>query len=82
MPEIILNGPEGRIECRYNQGSETGCPVALILHPEPFRLARGIERRRALWHPLRPSRAVVRYLGSPGKKRGPFVPPVPFFFQI
>ena len=36
MPEVILNGPEGRIECKYSQGSETGCPVALILHPEPY----------------------------------------------
>ena len=36
MPEVILNGPEGRIECRYAQGPETGCPLALILHPEPY----------------------------------------------
>ena len=36
MPEVILNGPEGRIECMYSQGKENGCPVALILHPEPY----------------------------------------------
>ena len=36
MPEIILNGPEGRIECKYSQGNEHGCPIALILHPEPY----------------------------------------------
>ena len=36
MPEVMLNGPEGRIECKYSQGLETGCPVAMILHPEPF----------------------------------------------
>ena len=36
MPEVMLNGPEGRIECKYTQGLETGCPVAMILHPEPF----------------------------------------------
>mgnify|MGYP003344429927 FL=1 len=36
MPEVILNGPEGRIECMYSQGKESGCPVALILHPEPY----------------------------------------------
>ena len=36
MPEVIINGPEGRIECMYSQGKESGCPVALILHPEPY----------------------------------------------
>ena len=23
MPEVMLNGPEGRIECKYTQGLET-----------------------------------------------------------
>ena len=35
MPEVILNGPQGRIECRYHPGSSLDSPVALILHPEP-----------------------------------------------
>ena len=35
MPEVILNGPQGRIECRYHPGSSSDSPVALILHPEP-----------------------------------------------
>ena len=35
MPEVILNGPHGRIECRYHPGLSSDCPVALILHPEP-----------------------------------------------
>ena len=35
MPELILNGPQGRIECRYHPGTSLDSPVALILHPEP-----------------------------------------------
>lgn len=35
MPEVILNGPEGRLEGRYYLGREKGAPCALILHPHP-----------------------------------------------
>ena len=35
MPEVIINGPEGRLEGRYHHSSEPGAPVALILHPHP-----------------------------------------------
>ena len=35
MPEVILNGPHGRIECRYHRGASSDSPIALILHPEP-----------------------------------------------
>ena len=35
MPEVIFNGPEGRIEGRYHHGAETNPPVALVLHPHP-----------------------------------------------
>ena len=35
MPEIIINGPEGRLECRYMPGVSPESPTALILHPEP-----------------------------------------------
>lgn len=35
MPEIIFNGPEGRLEGRYLPGSTTKSPMALILHPQP-----------------------------------------------
>ena len=35
MPEVILNGPHGRIECRYHSGPSPDSPIALILHPEP-----------------------------------------------
>ena len=35
MPEVILNGPHGRIECRYHSGPSPDSPIALILHPDP-----------------------------------------------
>ena len=35
MPEVIINGPEGRLECRYMPSEAPGAPTALILHPEP-----------------------------------------------
>jgi alpha/beta superfamily hydrolase len=34
MPEIIFNGPAGRLEGRYKPGPKDA-PVALILHPHP-----------------------------------------------
>ncbi|MDA5193555.1 alpha/beta hydrolase [Govanella unica] len=35
MPEVIFNGPEGRLEGRYNPGTRENAPIALILHPHP-----------------------------------------------
>ena len=35
MPEYIINGPEGRLECRYMPGASYDAPTALVLHPEP-----------------------------------------------
>lgn len=35
MPEVIFNGPEGRLEGRYQQGVSEDAPLALILHPHP-----------------------------------------------
>ena len=35
MPEIMFNGPEGRIEGRYSPGKTPTAPVAIILHPHP-----------------------------------------------
>jgi alpha/beta superfamily hydrolase len=35
MPEIIMNGPEGRLEGRYQQASSPNSPIALMLHPHP-----------------------------------------------
>ncbi|MGB0671176.1 MAG: alpha/beta hydrolase, partial [Rhodospirillales bacterium] len=35
MPEVIFNGPDGRLEGRYHHSKESGAPVALVLHPHP-----------------------------------------------
>lgn len=35
MPEVIFNGPEGRIEGRYQHSNEPNAPIALMLHPLP-----------------------------------------------
>ncbi|MEQ8585296.1 MAG: alpha/beta hydrolase [Thalassobaculaceae bacterium] len=35
MPEVMINGPEGRIEARYLHAQEPGAPIALMLHPHP-----------------------------------------------
>jgi alpha/beta superfamily hydrolase len=35
MPEVIFNGPEGRIEGRYQPGKEPNAPLAIVLHPHP-----------------------------------------------
>lgn len=35
MPEVLINGPAGRIECRYTHGKADNAPIALVLHPHP-----------------------------------------------
>jgi alpha/beta superfamily hydrolase len=35
MPELIINGPAGRIEARYHHEGKSDSPIALILHPHP-----------------------------------------------
>jgi len=35
MPEVIFNGPEGRLEGRYHHAKRPNAPVALLLHPHP-----------------------------------------------
>ena len=35
MPEVIIPGPEGRIEGRYHIGKSATAPIALLLHPHP-----------------------------------------------
>ncbi len=35
MPEVIMNGPEGRLEGRYQHGRLPNAPIALMLHPNP-----------------------------------------------
>ena len=36
MPEVIFNGPAGRLEGRYYQSKLEKPPVALVLHPHPL----------------------------------------------
>ena len=35
MPEVIFNGPAGRIEARYHHAKPAGSPIAILLHPHP-----------------------------------------------
>lgn len=35
MPEVIINGPAGRIEARYHHETPPDAPIAIILHPHP-----------------------------------------------
>ncbi|HYH23334.1 MAG TPA: alpha/beta hydrolase [Azospirillum sp.] len=35
MPEVLINGPAGRLEGRYTHGKLANAPVALLLHPHP-----------------------------------------------
>jgi len=36
MPEVIFNGPDGRLEGRYHQARKSGSPIAIVLHPHPL----------------------------------------------
>jgi uncharacterized protein len=36
MPEIIINGSEGRLEGRYHHSDQKNAPVVLVLHPHPL----------------------------------------------
>jgi uncharacterized protein len=35
MPEVIFNGPAGRIEGRFQPAKRRNAPIALVLHPHP-----------------------------------------------
>ncbi len=35
MPDVIFNGPEGRLEGRYQHSKRPSAPIALMLHPHP-----------------------------------------------
>lgn len=35
MPEVIFNGPSGRLEGRYHHVQSPTAPIAIILHPHP-----------------------------------------------
>lgn len=36
MPEVIFNGPDGRLEGRYHQSKQPDSPIAIVLHPNPL----------------------------------------------
>lgn len=36
MPDVIINGPEGRLEGRYQPGKLPTAGIALLLHPHPL----------------------------------------------
>ncbi|MBX7146216.1 MAG: alpha/beta hydrolase [Alphaproteobacteria bacterium] len=36
MPDVILTGPEGRLEGRYHPSKDSNARVALMLHPHPL----------------------------------------------
>jgi hypothetical protein len=35
MPDVIINGADGRLEGRFVQGASERAPIALLLHPHP-----------------------------------------------
>jgi uncharacterized protein len=35
MPDVVINGPEGRLEGRYHHSKANNAPIALLLHPHP-----------------------------------------------
>jgi len=35
MPDVIFNGPDGRLEGRYQHNRDPNAPIALMLHPHP-----------------------------------------------
>jgi len=35
MPDLVINGPEGRLEARYHRATSTKAPIALVMHPHP-----------------------------------------------
>ncbi len=35
MPEVLFNGPAGRLEGRYQPAADKNAPIAIVLHPHP-----------------------------------------------
>ena len=37
MVDLLISGPEGKIEAKYNHNNKDDSPIVLILHPDPSR---------------------------------------------
>ena len=48
IKNVILTGPEGRLEGKYHQGSNGNAPCALVLHPHP--LHGGTMNNKVVYH--------------------------------
>jgi alpha/beta superfamily hydrolase len=50
MPDVIINGPEGRLEGRYLHSKEPNAPIAIVLHPHPQH--GGTMNNKVVYHPF------------------------------
>ena len=37
MVDLLISGPEGKIEAKYNHNENENSPIVLIMHPDPSR---------------------------------------------
>ena len=37
MVDLLISGPEGKIEAKYNHNKNPNSPIVLVLHPDPSR---------------------------------------------
>jgi hypothetical protein len=75
MTELILSGPAGRIEARYNQSEIEGSPIALILHGHPRAAGSMQDRVAVMLHKLYVERgfSTLRFnFRGVGKSQGSF----------
>lgn len=75
MAELILSGPAGRIEARYNQSEVEGSPIALILHGHPRAASSMQDRVAVMMHKLFVDRgfSTLRFnFRGVGKSQGSF----------
>ena len=75
MPEIVLPGPEGRIEARYAPGIGLRPPLCIILHPHPRQ--GGTMNNKVVYHAFQAFKSLgfstLRFnLRGVGKSQGSF----------
>ena len=75
MPEIVIPGPEGRIEARYAPGIGHKPPLSIILHPHPRQ--GGTMNNKVVYHAFQAFKslgfATLRFnLRGVGKSQGAF----------